>query len=70
MWLGGVNDRKRGLRFEKKSELGFSVRGRRLTFGLLTEALRRVPQVVWGEWKSQHRKIMRLSPCVEKCFNS
>ena len=36
----------------------------------LTEALRRVPRVVGDRWKSQHRKIVYLSPYVEKPFNS
>ena len=36
----------------------------------LTEALRRVPHVVWGRWKSQRRKIVYLPPYVEKPFNS
>ena len=26
--------------------------------------------VVGGRWKSQHRKIVYLSPCIEKPFNS
>ena len=33
-------------------------------------SLRRGPHVVWGRWKSQHRKIVYLSPHVEKPFNS
>ena len=36
----------------------------------LAKALRRVPHVVWGRWKSQHRKIVYLPPHVEKPFNS
>ena len=36
----------------------------------LAEALRRVPHVVWGRWKSQHRTIVYLSPYVEKPLNS
>ena len=35
----------------------------------LAEVLRRVPHVVWGRWKSQHRKIVYLPPHVEKTFN-
>ena len=36
----------------------------------LAEALRRVSYVAGGRWKSQHRKIVYLSPYVEKPFNS
>ena len=36
----------------------------------LADAFRRVPHVVWGRWKSQHRKIVYLPPRVEKPFNS
>ena len=36
----------------------------------LAEALRRVSHVVGGRWKSQQRKIVYLSPYVEKPFNS
>ena len=36
----------------------------------LAEALRRVPHLVGRRWKSQHRKIVYLSPHVEKPFNS
>ena len=36
----------------------------------LAEALRRVPHVVGDRWKSKHRKIVYLSPYVEKLFNS
>ena len=36
----------------------------------LAKALRRVLHVVWGRWKSQHRKNVYLSPYVEKPFNS
>ena len=36
----------------------------------LAEALRRVLHVVWGRWKSQHRKIVYLLPHVKKPFNS
>ena len=39
-------------------------------FSELAEALRRVPHVVWGRWKSQHRKIVYLPHYVEKPFNS
>ena len=30
----------------------------------------RVPHVVWERWKSQLRKVVYLSPYVEKPFNS
>ena len=36
----------------------------------LTEALRQVSHMVWGRWKSQHRKNVYLSPYVKKSFNS
>ena len=36
----------------------------------LAEVLRWVPHMVWGRWKSQHRKIVYLSPYVDKPFNS
>ena len=36
----------------------------------LADALRRVPHMAGGRWKSQHRKIVYLSPYVEKPFNS
>ena len=65
---GGVNDVmhwKRGLRFEKKQELSFCLRRRRLTFGAC-----RGLAVAGGRWNSQHRKIVYLSPYVEKPFNS
>ena len=36
----------------------------------LAEALWQVPHMVWGGWKSQHRKIVYLPPHIEKPFNS
>ena len=36
----------------------------------LAEALRRVLHVVRGRWKSQHKKIVHLSPYFEKPFYS
>ena len=36
----------------------------------LAEALQGVLHVVWGRWKSQHRKIVYLPPYVEKSFNT
>ena len=66
MWPRDVNDvthRKRGLIFEK-SELVESCRPKKMgDFRLLAEALWRLPHVVWGRWKSQHRKIVSLSLC-------
>ena len=53
-------------RFEK-SRVEFCLGRRRLTFarrGFVPGA-----HVVWGRWKSQHRKVY-LSPYVEKPFNS
>ena len=35
----------------------------------LSEALRRVPQVLWGRWKSQHRNMVSLS-LSQKPLNS
>ena len=58
---------------EKSQELSFSVGRRRLTFGVhrgQASSLRRGMHVVWGRWKSQHRKIVYLFPYVEKPFNS
>ena len=34
----------------------------------LAEALWRVPRVVWGRWKSRHRKIVPLSSSCRKTF--
>ena len=39
-------------------------------FRWLAVALWRVPHVVSGKWKSQHRKNMYLSPYVKKPLNS
>ena len=64
MWLGGVNDvmhRKRGLRFEKKSVSWVPASEEESWLSELAEALRWVPHVVWGRWKSRHRKIVPLS---------
>ena len=67
--MGDVTHRKRGLRFEKKQSwvLASEEDG---WLSELFDALRRVPHVVWGRWKSQHRKVVYLSPYVEKPFNS
>ena len=57
----------------KISELSFSVRRRRLTFGARrdqTSSLRRVPHVVGDGWKGQHRKNVYHSPYVEEPLNS
>ena len=80
---GGVNDvthQKRGLRFDKKAvsrvpaseeEGGWFQRWARPD-----EFVRYGCRVWWwwwwggGRWKSQHRKIVPLSPYVEKPFNS
>ena len=37
---------------------------------VLAEALRRVPHLVWGRWKSQHRKFVYLSPFNSKVIKS
>ena len=55
----------------KKSQIDeFWRRKKKVDFGLLAEALRQVSRVVWGRWKSQHRKNVYLSPYVEKPLNS
>ena len=67
--------RKRSRRFLwiwKKSELNFCLRRERLTFGArrgLAAGAARGGRG-WGRWKYQHRKIVYLSPYVEKPFNS
>ena len=44
---------------------------KKVDFRLLAEALQRMSHVMGGgRWKSQHRKIVSLSPYVEKPFNS
>ena len=76
MWPRDVNDvmhRKRARRilgiWEKSVSWVFTSKEGWLSE--LAEALRRVPHVVvvGGRWKSQHRKIVYLSPYVEKPFN-
>ena len=74
---GGVNDithGKHGLRiieiWKKVSELSFSVRRRRLTFGARRGLVASAACGSEDIWKSQHRKIVYLSPYVEKPFNS
>ena len=56
----------------KVSELSFSVRGRRLTFGVCRGPATGAAHGGGGggRWKSQHRKIVCHSPNVEKPFNS
>ena len=69
MGSGGVNNvthRKRGLRFEKKSVSWVFASEEK---GWLSE-LAEVPHVVGGWWNSRHRKIVHLSPYVEKPFHS
>ena len=54
-----------------KKSVEFCLGGRRLTFPRsFAEALWQVSHVVWGRWKSQHRKNVCLSPYVKKPFNS
>ena len=72
MWPGDVSDvtyRKHGLRFEKKSMSWVFASEEEGWLSELAEALRQVSHVVGGRWKSQHRKIVYLSPYVEKPFN-
>ena len=55
----------------KVSELSFCRPKKKVDFRLLAKVLRRVLHVVGGgRWKSQHRKIVYLSPHVEKPFKS
>ena len=51
------------------SELSFCLRGRMLTFGA-RRGLAAGAHVVGSRWKSQHRKIVYLSPYFWKPFNS
>ena len=46
--VSDVTHRKRGLRFEKSQLVGFLPRKKKVDFRLLTEALWRVPHVIWG----------------------
>ena len=76
MWPGDVNDVmhwkhvQRILGIWEKSESWVLASEEEGWLSELAEALWRVPHVVWGRWKSQHRKVVYLSPCVEKPFNS
>ena len=73
MWLGGINDithRKRRLGSEKKSGSRVLASEEDGWLSELAEALQWVPHVVWGRWKSQHRKIVYLPPHIKKPFNS
>ncbi len=65
-----VTHRKRRQRFEKSQLVAFCRRKKKVDFRLLAEALRQVSHVVWGRWKSQHRKIVYHSPYVELPLNS
>ena len=51
--------------FEKSQKVEFCSPKMKVDFRSL-----RVPHVVWGRWKSQHRKIVYLPPYVEKPLNS
>ena len=73
---GGVTDvlhQKRGRRilgiWEKSVSWVFAAEEDGWLSGVAV-ALRPVPCVVGGRWKSQRRKIVYLSPYVEKPFNS
>ena len=61
---------KRGRRFEKSQLVEFERRKKKVDFRLLAEALQQVLHVVWGGWKSLHRKIVPLSPYVEEPLSS
>ena len=54
----------------KVSELSFCLRRRRLTFGARRGLAAGAARGGGSRWKSQHRKIVYLSPYVEKPFNS
>ena len=59
--------------WKKVSELSSGVRGGRLAFGARwSQASSHAAgaHVVWGRWKSQHRKNVYLSPYVEEPLNS
>ena len=58
-----------GLDLRKVSELSFSVRRRKLTFGVRW-GLAVGARMVASRWKSQHRKIVYHSPYVGKPLNS
>ncbi len=49
--------------FDKSQLVEFGRLEKKVDFPLLAEALWRVPHVVWGKWKSQHRKMVSLSLC-------
>ena len=68
--VSDVTHRKCWLRFEKSQLVEFCRRKKKVDFSLLAEALWQVSHMVWGRWKSQHRKNVYLSPYVEKPFNS
>ena len=61
--VSDVTHRKSGLRFEKSQLVETLPRKKKVDFRLLAEALRQVSHMVWGRWKSQHRKIVSLSLC-------
>ena len=74
--VSDVTHRKCGLRFEKSWLIEFCRRKKKVDFRLPAKALWRV-HVVWGRWKSQHRKMVSLSLCRKtfklkgnkKCFS-
>ena len=74
MWPGTwVTSRTRSVGWDLKSHLVESCRPKKKgDFRLFTEALWWVPHVCvwWDRWKSQNRKIVPLSPYVEKPFYS
>ena len=58
-----ITHQKHGLRFEKSQLVEFLPRKKVGGFRFLAEALRWVPHVMGGRWKTQHRKIVPLSLC-------
>ena len=69
MWPGGVNDvmhPKRARRiwggWEKSQLVEFFASEEEGWLSKIAQALRQVPHVVGGRWKSQHRKVVYLSP--------
>ena len=74
MWPQDVNDimhwkhAQRILGFWKKSVSGVLTSEEYGWLSELTKDLQRVSHVVWGRWKSRHRKIVPLSSLCQKTF--
>ena len=67
MWMtsctGSVRGGFGGGEFEKSQLVEFCRQEKKVDFRSLTEALWRVPHMVWGRRKSQHSKMVSLSLC-------